>query len=285
LKAARGSVRSAVIPAAGLGTRLLPATKVIPKELLPLVDRPIMQYAVDEAVAAGLAHVVVVSRRGKEAIEDHFGPGWCGLADFSYLHQDEPHGVGHAVLCAEPRIGDRPFAVLLPDEVVDLSARLLDQLLALHERHGGSVLTLLRVDRAQIHRYGCAVAEPTADEDVVRITGLVEKPAPGEAPSDLAIVGRFILTPDVFATLRRTRPGHGGEVQLTDALHAMAQPGHGAGPVYGYVLPGGRYDAGNVMGYLSAIVHIAWERDDIGPEFRAWLRAFVDSETQQSPRG
>lgn len=287
----------AIIPAAGLGTRLLPATKSVPKELLPLVDKPTVQYAVEEAVAAGLRQVVLVTGDRKQAVRDHFerdvgieellaGKGdlarlariraCADLAEIRYVRQDEPRGVGHAVLCTRDAVGEGPVGVILPDEIITPSYQPLERMIALRERLGGSVLALTEVDPSQIHLYGCAEVEPTADEDVVRVTGLVEKPGPGRAPSNLAVVGRFVLAPGIFAELEHTAPGHGGEIQLVDALDTMARSGTPGAPVHGVILSGERYDTGNLTGYLRATVELACDHPDIGPAFRSWLKEFVD---------
>jgi UTP--glucose-1-phosphate uridylyltransferase len=292
-------VANSVIPAAGFGTRFLPATKAVPKELLPIIDKPAIQHVVEEAVASGLDRILIVTSRNKHAIEDHFDRALeveqrlirtgdtTGLAqvrhciefsDIHYVRQSEARGVGDAVLHAQTYVGDQPFVVLLPDELIEPSARLLERMLNLHAQVGGSIVALMKVPSSQIHLYGCASVEPTPDEDVVRITGLVEKPSAEEAPSDLAVIGRFVLAPIVFAELRRTGPGRQGEIQLTDALHEMAQPGHEGGPVHGILFSGRRHDTGDRGGYLRAVVQMACERDDVGPEFREWLRIFAKSE-------
>ena len=237
--------RKAVIPAAGLGTRFLPATKAVPKELLPVVDTPALQYIVEEAVDAGLPQILVVTGRGKEAIADHFDRApeleaalekkgdqdrldavrrSTDLADMHFIRQGAPLGLGHAVLCAAPFVGDEPFAVMLGDDLIDSRDRLLAEMLAVQAERGGSVVALLDVPREQIRLYGAVVAQPTGVEDLVRITDLVEKPEPDEAPSTLAVIGRYVLPPEVFDALRSTPPGRGGELQLTDALRALAVP-------------------------------------------------------------
>ncbi len=287
--------RKAVIPAAGLGTRFLPATKAVPKELLPVVDTPAMQYIVEEAVDAGLPEVLVVTGRGKEAIADHFDRApeleaaleqkgdksrldavrrSADLADVHYIRQGSPLGLGHAVLCAAPFVGDEPFAVMLGDDLIDARDPLLKQMLAIRAERGGSVVALLDVPRDQTRLYGVVVAEPTDAEDVVRITDLVEKPEPDEAPSTLAVIGRYVLSPTIFGALRETPPGRGGELQLTDALQALAVAGE---PVHGVVFRGRRYDTGDRLDYLRAVVQLAYEHPDLGDEFRAWLQSFVDA--------
>ncbi|MFD5323015.1 MULTISPECIES: UTP--glucose-1-phosphate uridylyltransferase GalU [unclassified Streptomyces] len=289
-------VRKAVIPAAGLGTRFLPATKATPKEMLPVVDKPAIQYVVEEAVSAGLSDVLMITGRNKRPLEDHFDRNYeleealvrkgdeerlarvqesSELATMHYVRQGDPRGLGHAVLCAQPHVGDEPFAVLLGDDLIDPRDPLLARMLEVLGEHGGSVVALMEVDPAQIHLYGCAAVEPAADADVVRITGLVEKPDPSEAPSNYAIIGRYVLDPAVFGVLSETEPGRGGEIQLTDALQKMAADEQLGGPVHGVVFKGRRYDTGDRGDYLRAIVRLACEREDLGPDFRAWLKAFV----------
>ncbi|MEU7021828.1 UTP--glucose-1-phosphate uridylyltransferase GalU [Streptomyces sp. NPDC046203] len=289
-------VRKAVIPAAGLGTRFLPATKATPKEMLPVVDKPAIQYVVEEAVSAGLSDVLMVTGRNKRPLEDHFDRNYeleealtrkgdadrlarvqesSELATMHYVRQGDPRGLGHAVLCAAPHVGDEPFAVLLGDDLIDPRDPLLARMLEVLGDGRGSVVALMEVEPSQIHMYGCAAVEPTDEADVVRITGLVEKPATEEAPSNLAIIGRYVLDPAVFGVLRETEPGRGGEIQLTDALQAMALDEELGGPVFGVVFKGRRYDTGDRGDYLRAIVRLACEREDLGPDFRAWLKGFV----------
>ncbi|MGW2520253.1 UTP--glucose-1-phosphate uridylyltransferase [Streptomyces sp. NPDC001617] len=287
----------AVIPAAGLGTRFLPATKAVPKEMLPVVDRPAIQYVVEEAVSAGLSEILMVTGRNKRPLEDHFDRSFelenalqakgdvaklsrlessSSVANIHYLRQGDPRGLGHAVLRAASYVGDDPFAVLLGDDLIDARDDLLTRMTEVHERHGGSVLALMEVGPDQISRYGCAAVTATEEDDVLRVTGLVEKPSPARAPSNYAVLGRYVLAPDVFAVLRRTGPGRGGEIQLTDALGEMCESGT-AGPVHGVVFSGRRYDTGDPGDYLRAVVRLAWEREDLGPGFRAWLDEFVGS--------
>jgi UTP--glucose-1-phosphate uridylyltransferase len=292
------AVRKAVIPVAGLGTRFLPATKAAPKEMLPVVDKPAIQYVVEEAVAAGLDDVLLVTGRNKNAIENHFDRNWeleasleakgdhdrlgrvrdTGVVvDMHYTRQGDPRGLGHAVLCAAAHVGDNPFAVLLGDDLIDPRDPLLTTMLDVRERCGGSVIALMRVPRDSVHLYGCAAVEPTSDAAAVKVTDLVEKPAADEAPSDLAIIGRYVLDPGVFEVLRDTKPGRGGEIQLTDALREMATS-ETHGPVHGVVFEGRRYDTGDRLDYLKTVVRLAAERDDLGPEFRAWLTDYVRDE-------
>ena len=294
---AGSTVRKAVIPAAGLGTRFLPATKATPKEMLPVVDTPAIQLVVEEAASAGLDDVLMITGRNKRALEDHFDRAWeletmleasgdldrlelvrksTSLATVHYVRQGEPKGLGHAVLCAAEHVGDEPFAVLLGDDLTDPRDPLLARMIEVQREHGGSVVALLEVPRDQISLYGCAAVE-AADGDVVRITGLVEKPAPEDAPSTYAVIGRYVLDPHVFDVLRRTPPGRGGEIQITDALHALAAevaPEDGGG-VRGVVFRGRRYDTGDRLSYLQAVVRLACEREDLGPELRAWLKEYA----------
>lgn len=285
--------RKAVIPAAGLGTRFLPATKAIPKELLPVVDTPAMEYIVAEAAGVGLSDVLVVTGRGKEAIADHFDRApeledalekkgdidrlaairrSAELATVHFVRQGAPRGLGHAVLCADAFVGDEVFAVLLGDDLVDERDELLRPMLDAQAEHGGHVVALMEVPRHSISLYGSVAAEPTEREGVVRVADLVEKPAPDEAPSNLAIIGRYVLAPTVFGALRETSPGRGGEIQLTDALRRQVEAGE---PVHGVVFRGRRYDTGDRGDYLRAVVRLACERPDIGAEFRRWLQDFV----------
>ncbi|WP_016909098.1 UTP--glucose-1-phosphate uridylyltransferase GalU [Streptomyces xiaopingdaonensis] len=289
----------AVIPAAGLGTRFLPATKATPKEMLPVVDKPAIQYVVEEAAGAGLSDVLMITGRNKRPLEDHFDRNYeleqvlrdkgdaakldrvqesSDLATMHYVRQGDPRGLGHAVLCAAPHVGDEPFAVLLGDDLIDPRDPLLARMIEVRRRYGGSVIALMEVDPEQIHLYGAAAAKPTEDDDVVNVSDLVEKPSTQEAPSNLAIIGRYVLDPGIFDVLRRTRPGRGGEIQLTDALQALAADESLSGPVHGVVFGGRRYDTGDRGDYLRAIVRLACEREDLGPEFREWLSTFVNEE-------
>lgn len=297
-------ISKAVIPAAGLGTRFLPATKATPKEMLPVVDKPAIQYVVEEAVSAGLDDVLMVTGRNKRPLEDHFDRNYelesalankgdaerlakvqesSDLATMHYVRQGDPKGLGHAVLCAAPHVGDEPFAVLLGDDLIDPRDPLLQRMIEVQEIYGGSVVALMEVAPEQIHLYGCAAVEATGDSDVVQVTGLVEKPEPAEAPSNYAIIGRYVLDPHIFAILRETRPGRGNEIQLTDALQQLAQShasaaGAPGGPVHGVVFKGRRYDTGDRGDYLRAIVRLACEREDLGPDFRNWLKRYVAEE-------
>ncbi|GFH37179.1 UTP--glucose-1-phosphate uridylyltransferase GalU [Streptomyces pacificus] len=292
-------ISKAVIPAAGLGTRFLPATKATPKEMLPVVDKPAIQYVVEEAVGAGLSDVLMVTGRNKRPLEDHFDRNYeleealsrkgdaarlarvqesSDLATMHYVRQGDPRGLGHAVLCAAPHVGEQPFAVLLGDDLIDPRDPLLSRMVDVRERAGGSVVALMEVEPSQVHLYGCAAVEATGEDGVVRVTGLVEKPDPAEAPSNYAIIGRYVLDPAVFGILRETGPGRGGEIQLTDALETLAADEAIGGPVHGVVFKGRRYDTGDRGDYLRAIVRLACEREDLGPDFRAWLRRYVTEE-------
>jgi UTP--glucose-1-phosphate uridylyltransferase len=294
------SVTKAVIPAAGLGTRFLPATKATPKEMMPVVDRPAIQYVVEEAVKAGLDDVLIITGRNKTSLEDHFDRApmlertlsnkndtdrlavvmeAAELATVHYVRQGEARGLGHAVLCADMHVGDEPFAVLLGDDIIDERNPVLDRMLKVRAELGGSVLCLMEVPHSQIHLYGCAAVEPVPGSDAVRVTDLVEKPDADSAPSNLAVIGRYVLDPAVFEVLRNTAPGRGDEIQLTDALKTLTEtPAEAGGQVYGVVFNGRRYDTGDKQSYLQATVRLASARHDLGPEFRQWLRDFVASE-------
>ncbi|HEX3813711.1 MAG TPA: UTP--glucose-1-phosphate uridylyltransferase [Mycobacteriales bacterium] len=288
-----GTPRKAVIPAAGLGTRFLPATKAVPKELLPVVDTPAMQYIVEEAVRCGLSDVLVVTGRGKEAIADHFDrapeleaalekKGDTGrlesimrsaeLADLHFVRQGAPRGLGHAIACAEPYVGNESFAVMLPDDMIDARDPLLSTMLETQKARGGCVVALLEVPEKQISMYGSVAAMPTEITDIVSISDMVEKPDPADAPSNLAIIGRYVLPPSIFDALRTTPPGRGGEVQITDAMKALGQAGE---PLHGVIFRGRRYDTGDRSDYLRAVVQLACDREDIGPAFLDWLKDFV----------
>jgi UTP--glucose-1-phosphate uridylyltransferase len=290
------NITKAVIPVAGMGTRFLPATKAMPKEMLPVVDKPAIQYVVEEAVAAGLHDVLMVTGRNKTALENHFDKVGeleavlrskgdhdklekvkfaTDLADVHYVRQGDPLGLGHAVLRAKMHVGREPFAVLLGDDIIDERDPLLTRMLDVQSSRNTTVVALLEVDPAIAHLYGIATVEETDEDDVVRVTGLVEKPETGSAPSNLAIIGRYVLRPEVFEVLERTQPGKGGEIQLTDALQELATGPEWTGGVHGVVFRGRRYDTGDRLDYLKAIVQLASDRDDLGPEFRPWLRDFV----------
>jgi UTP--glucose-1-phosphate uridylyltransferase len=284
-------VRKAVFPAAGWGTRFLPATKAQPKEMLPLVDKPVIQYAVEEAVLAGIEQVIIVTSSQKRAIEDHFDisveleqllesrgeieklrqiRAISDLAQVYYVRQKEQLGLGHAVLCAKELIGHEPFAVILSDDVVVGERPCIGQLVHAYEKTHSSVVAVMEVPREETSRYGVIAGDPAdpADPRLYKVSGLVEKPDPADAPSNLAIIGRYILTPKIFDKLEQTPRGAGGEIQLTDAIEALMQEQD----VYGYAFEGVRYDAGTTMGWLEASVELALQRPDIGGEFRQYLQ-------------
>ncbi|MEO7837530.1 MAG: UTP--glucose-1-phosphate uridylyltransferase GalU [Acidimicrobiales bacterium] len=280
-------VHKAVIPAAGLGTRFLPASKAQAKEMVPVVDKPAIQYVVEEAARAGITDILVVTGRGKRSLEDHFDRSIelelelerkgkvaelkqvraiSDLAVMHYVRQAEAKGLGHAVGVARPHVGTDSFAVMLGDDIMDENSHVLEEMLAVHERYGRSVVALKEVPRSEVSMYGCAGAEPVEDS-LVRIMDIVEKPAPADAPSNLAVMGRYVFTAEIFEALDQVQPGSGGEIQLTDAIALLTKDQ----AVYGYVFEEGRYDIGNKLGYLKATVELALEREDIGEEFRAFL--------------
>ena len=263
-------VRTAVFPAAGLGTRFLPATRAQPKEMLPLVDKPMIQYVVEEAVASGITDIIVVYRPDKRSIRSHLDASDFGArVKFRYAIQEKPRGLGHAVLAARRQMGNEPFAVLLGDDIVsDAPKPCLRQLLDLFEKHRQPVIAVERVPREQVGRYGVIDALKITDR-VWEIKDLVEKPTPEEAPSDLAIIGRYVLTPDVFPILAKTKPGARGEIQLTDALQALAR----RRPMYALEFEGRRHDTGDKLGFLRATVEFALAHPDLAPAFRAYLKS------------
>jgi UTP--glucose-1-phosphate uridylyltransferase len=283
-------IRKAVFPAAGLGTRFLPATKAQPKEMLPLVDKPIIQYVIEEAVASGLTNIIIVTGRGKNAIEDHFDVSYelerllqergkldlleqvravSNMITVSYVRQGETLGLGHAVLMAKDLIGDEPFAVMLGDDIIDSEVPCMKQMIEAYQSHQGPVIAVQKVPQAEISNYGVIAGEPIGDSGrVYRIREMVEKPAADEAPSDLAIIGRYILTPDIFAALERTPRDRAGEIQLTNGLRALLEQR----PLYGYRFEGTRHDAGNKLGFLKATVEFALKRPDLGGPLREYLR-------------
>lgn len=291
------AVTKAVIPAAGLGTRFLPATKATPKEMLPVVDRPAIQYVVEEAVRAGLNDVLMITGRNKRALEDHFDrvPGLeqqlaeqgkdallksvedsNDLGEIHYVRQGDPKGLGHAVLRGKVHVGNEPFAVLLGDDLIDEKENLLADMVAVQQKTGGSVVALMEVPEDQISAYGCAAVEAVEGEDgFVKITGLVEKPAREDAPSNLAVIGRYVLSAKVFEVLENTAPGRGGEIQLTDALQTLAQgTGEGEG-VYGVIFKGRRFDTGDKLSYLKANVILGSENAELGEDLRQWIKEFA----------
>ncbi len=285
------SVTKAVIPAAGRGTRFLPVTKSLPKEMLPVVDTPSIQYVVEEAVAAGLTDILIITARGKHAIEDHFDqnvelelfleqrdkhsqiPELRALDDLAHIHyirQTEQLGLGHAVSLARVHVGDEPFAVLLGDDIMVDDARLLTSMIEVHERENASVLALLEVTLAEIVSLGSAEVEHLAD-GLARVKSLIEKPRPEEVRSNLAVIGRYVFTPEIFDALERIEPGVGGELQLTDAIALLL----GSDRVFGRIFTHGRYDIGKKLGFLQANIELALERPDVGPELVEYLRALV----------
>ncbi|ALE92908.1 UTP--glucose-1-phosphate uridylyltransferase [Arthrobacter alpinus] len=289
-------VRKAVIPAAGLGTRFLPATKAMPKEMLPVVDKPAIQYVVQEAVSAGLTDVLMITGRNKRALEDHFDrvpvteqlleakgdterlaavQHATELGDIHYVRQGDPKGLGHAVLRAKIHVGNEPFAVLLGDDLIDERDELLTTMIDVQARTGGSVVALIEVPRDKISAYGCADMTVIDGEDYVRVNHLVEKPAVEEAPSNLAVIGRYVLHPAVFDVLENTPPGRGEEIQLTDALQTLATREGEGGGVYGVVFKGRRYDTGDKLSYLKAVVTLACDNDELGTDLREWLGEFT----------
>ena len=280
-------VRKVVIPAAGLGTRFLPVTKAQPKEMVPVVDKPAIQYVVEEAVRAGLRDILIITGRGKRAIEDHFDRSWeleheleskgkheqlkemqaiAEMADIHYVRQGDARGLGHAVSVARQHVGDEPFVVMLGDDIMEEQSTVLTDMLDVYARYQRSVVALKKVPREEISSYGCATVEPV-DGHLVRITDIVEKPDPEDALSDLAVMGRYIFSPAVFDALERVEPGSGGEIQLTDAIGLLADEQD----VYGWTFDKGRFDIGNTLDYLRASVELALERPDIGPAFRRFL--------------
>lgn len=282
-------IRKAVFPAAGLGTRFLPATKAMPKEMLPLVDKPLIQYGVEEAVASGIESILIITGRGKSAIEDHFdisfeleqvlrernkteslkvARGVAELARISYVRQSEALGLGHAILQARDFVGDEPFAVLLPDDIVQAEVPALKQMLRVYEEYDAPVVGTMRVAGEAISRFGALDAEEVSD-GVFKIKDMVEKPPFADAPSDLAIIGRYILPPDIFAEIERTPRGAGGEIQITDAMRSLAQQR----PFYAVRFAGTRHDAGDKLGFLIATVEFALQRPDLAPEFVEYLRS------------
>jgi UTP--glucose-1-phosphate uridylyltransferase len=284
-------VRKAVIPAAGLGTRFLPATKSQPKEMVPVIDKPTIQYVVEEAVGAGITDILVITGRGKRAIEDHFDRNFelefyleegkkheeleqiqaiSEMADIHYIRQRDPLGLGHAVSVARQHVGSEPFAVLLGDDIMVDDSKLLRSMLDCYERYGRSVVAVLEVAREDIRNYGC-ISPEAVEEDLVRIRSIVEKPKPEDAPSNLAVIGRYVFTPEIFDALDRITPGAGGELQLTDAISLLLQ----SQTVFGYTFETGRYDIGKKIDFLRATVELALDRPDLGDEFRAFLADLV----------
>jgi UTP--glucose-1-phosphate uridylyltransferase len=286
-------VRKAVFPAAGLGTRFLPATKAQPKEMLPLVDKPLIQYGVEEAIHSGVQNIIIVTGRGKSSIEDHFDVsfelehllesrgkkdmlaavrGISDMIDVSYVRQKEALGLGHAVLRAKELVGNEPFTVVLSDDVIDAEIPCIRQLLDIYDYFGASVLALMEVPKENISAYGVVDAEPVAHNgsrnQLYRIRNMVEKPKAEDAPSNLAIIGRYVLTPEIFSSIEAVQPGSGGEIQLTDGLRHLLRNR----PIYGLKFEGTRYDAGDKLGFLRATVEFALKRYDLGAPFREYLK-------------
>jgi UTP--glucose-1-phosphate uridylyltransferase len=293
------SVRKAVIPAAGLGTRFLPATKSQPKEMLPIVDKPTIQYVIEEAVTAGISDILIVTGRGKRAIEDHFDRNFelehylekdgkhdllrevrmsTEIAEIHYRRQGDPLGLGHAVSIAREHVGDEPFAVMLGDDIMVDDAALLRRMLDAYDRYGRSVIALQEVPREDISSYGCAEPE-WVEGDLVQVKSIVEKPKPENAPSNLAVIGRYLFTPEIFDALDRISPGAGGELQLTDAIALLMK----SQTVYGLVFESGRYDIGKKIDYLRATVELALDRPDLGPAFADILREIVERRNLLDP--
>jgi len=282
------TITKAIFPAAGLGTRFLPATKASPKEMLPLVDKPLIQYVVEEAVASGIEEVVLITGRGKRAIEDHFDVAFeleedlkakgkhkllseiqriADLVTFCYIRQKKALGLGHAVLTAKRIVGDEPFAVLLGDDIIDSKVPVLKQMMDIYKRYPFTILAIQKVPKSQTHHYGIINAKKIED-GVYLVKDLVEKPSPDEAPSNLAIIGRYILTPEVFGALERTQPGKGGEIQLTDGLKLLMAKQ----PIYAYEFQGVRHDAGDKLGFLKATVEFGLKNKEFGGEFKSYLQ-------------
>jgi UTP--glucose-1-phosphate uridylyltransferase len=285
-------VTKAVIPAAGLGTRFLPATNAQPKEMLPVVDKPAIQYVVEEAVRAGIDDILIITGRGKRTLEDHFDRNFeleyyleqkgkihdlveiqalAEMADIHYVRQAEPLGLGHAVSVARKHVGANPFVVMLGDDIMDRRSTVLEEMIEIYQRYEQSVIALKTFPIEEISSYGCVLAEEIAD-NVVKVLDIVEKPQPHEAPSNLAVMGRYVFTPEIFEALEQVKPGHGGEIQLTDAIATLLRDQ----AVYGFVFDQGRYDIGKKLDYLRATVELAIDREDLGPEFRAFLVELVD---------
>ncbi len=285
-------VSKAVFPAAGLGTRFLPATKASPKEMLPIVDKPMIQYAVEEAESCNIKEFIVITGKSKRAIEDHFDISWqleenlkskgkhaildeiqkLSEHQFAYIRQGLPLGLGHAILCSKPFVKDEPFAVILSDDIIDPEDHLLRDMIKIHNKYQATVLALEKVPKEEIHRYG-VVAGKEVGKNLFKINDMVEKPTASSAPSDMAIIGRYILTPDIFGIIEKTKPGKGGEIQLTDAIKTLMKKR----PVYGYLFRGKRYDGGDKLGYLKATVELALKNPGVKTEFKKYLSTRISS--------
>lgn len=282
-------IRKAVFPAAGFGTRFLPVTKSLPKEMLPIVDKPVIQYLVEEAVAAGIEEIIIVTGRGKRSIEDHFDysfelehtlvekgkhnllkevQGIANLAKFVYVRQPMPLGDGHAILCAKELIGDEPFAVLFGDDIVDHKIPAIKQLINVYNQTGGSVIGLEKVDKKETDQYGI-IKPKNQNGRIYEIENLVEKPTPAKAPSNLAIIGKYIVTPEIIQALEKSKPSHGGEIRLIDGFRELKKKQK----VFGYEIEGKRYDTGNKLGLITATIDFALKRKDLGPELRKYLKS------------
>ncbi len=293
-------IRKAIIPAAGLGTRFLPATKALPKEMLPIVDKPAIQYIVEEAIESGIEEFLIITGRNKQSIEDHFDRSLeleaalrrsnketllqlvndiSNMVDIHYIRQKEPKGLGHAIYCARSFIGDEPFAVLLGDDIVHSKTPCLKQLMDVFCEYKTTVLGCQHVQREDVSKYGI-VDGILIEDDVYKVKGLVEKPHVEKAPSNLAILGRYIITPRIFYHLANTQPGAGGEIQLTDALQALVSEE----AIYAYNFEGQRYDVGNKLGYLQATVEFALRREDLRDEFKQYLEGFMKNHLHQKDR-
>lgn len=291
-----GKITKAVIPVAGLGTRFLPATKALPKEMLPVVDKPAIQYVVEEAVLSGVPHLLMITGRNKNALENHFDRAVeledllsrngktealeavseaTEIADIHYVRQGSPLGLGHAISKAESFVGNEAFAVLLGDDLIHQESELLKDMIKLAETTGSSVVALMEIPIEHSSKYGMAIISGQSVDGVLALSGVVEKPQPSEAPSNYAVIGRYVLQPEIFPILRAIPEGVGGEIQLTDALNIMAKDQSIAGPLVGLLFDGKRFDTGDKLSYLKAIVEIASEREDLGKDFNTWLHEFV----------
>ncbi len=289
-------ITKAVIPAAGLGTRFLPATKAVPKEMLPIVDTPTLQYIIEEAVQAGIEDILIITGRGKRSIEDHFDKSYeletelartgkteylanmeyiSSLANIHYVRQKQALGLGHAIHCAKSFVGDSPFAVLLGDDIVRAERPCLRQMMDVFEKYPSTILGVQEVEKSEVSKYGIVDAVPV-ERDIYKVEGMVEKPKPEDAPSQIAVLGRYIITPEIFTLLENTRPGAGGEIQLTDALCTLAKQQ----PVYCYNFSGKRYDVGSKIGFLQATVEYALSREDLGAPFRSYLKTLLGEEKE-----
>lgn len=299
----RGTITKAIIPAAGLGTRFLPATKAMPKEMLPVVDKPAIQFVVEEAASAGLNDVLIITGRNKDNLMNHFDSvpelevtlerkgdqkklnkvhDSSELAEVHFLRQGQPLGLGHAVGRARMHVGNDSFAVLLGDDLIDERDQLLSRMVEVHDAQDATIVALMEVPEDAIHLYGCAAVERTDEDDVVRVTGLVEKPSPEDAPSNLAVIGRYVLKPEIFDILDELEPGRGGEYQLTDALNVLAD-GQGEKPVYGVIFRGRRYDTGDRADWIKANVRLGVEHGELGEELSNWIVEFAQQLQMNSP--